>query len=285
MAAVLITVINLIGGIVVGMLQHGLPFEPGHAPLLAADGRRRPRRPDPGAADLGRHRHPRHPLGLREGPRQRHRPTDPAPAQGADGRRRRDHRVRARAGSPEASVPVHRRDVRRGRLGGAQRPARRASGSRAATPALPLPRRAEAPAVQGHRDQGTAARPARARDRLRPRAARRPPQRRRHARPPRVDDPPPDRGRARNGDPAGAHPRRDRPRLARVRLQGPRLGGRARPDHARSSAGDGPRRRRRNTSPGSRPPSPHSACRRSGSPRTSTPRPRRSATRSSTASR
>ena len=37
----------------------------GGAALLAADRRRRPVRADPGAADLGRHRHHRHPLGLR----------------------------------------------------------------------------------------------------------------------------------------------------------------------------------------------------------------------------
>ena len=35
----------------------------GRPPLLAAVDRRRPLRADPGAADLGRHRHPRHPLG------------------------------------------------------------------------------------------------------------------------------------------------------------------------------------------------------------------------------
>ncbi len=40
-----------------------------HPPLLAADGRRRPGRPDPGAADLYRDRHHRHPLGLRHEPR------------------------------------------------------------------------------------------------------------------------------------------------------------------------------------------------------------------------
>ena len=110
--------------------------------------------------------------------------------------------------------------------------------------ALPAPEETEPTVSQGHRDQGAAARPARARHRLRPGAARRPAQRR-HARAARVDDPPPDRGRARDGDPAGPDPRRDRPRLARVRVQGPRLRGRARPDHGRPSAGDGPRRRRR----------------------------------------
>ena len=41
--------------------------------VLAADRRRRPVRADPGAADLRRDRHPRHALGLREGPRHRHR--------------------------------------------------------------------------------------------------------------------------------------------------------------------------------------------------------------------
>ena len=37
----------------------------GHPHLFDADGRRRPRRPDPGAADLGRDRHHGHPLGIR----------------------------------------------------------------------------------------------------------------------------------------------------------------------------------------------------------------------------
>ena len=69
----------------------------GRAQVLAADRRRRPVRADPGAADLGRHRHPRHALGVREGPRQRHRRPDPRPAQGADGGRRGDLRLRARS--------------------------------------------------------------------------------------------------------------------------------------------------------------------------------------------
>ena len=58
-------------------------------------------------------------------------------------------------------------------------------------------------------------------------------------------DPPPDRRRARHGDPAGPDPRRDRPRLPRVRVQGPRHAGRPRLDHGRPPAGDGPGRRRR----------------------------------------
>ena len=117
MAAVLITFINLVGGIIIGMLQHGHVVWRGRAALLAADGRRRPRSSDPRTADLGRDRHHRHPLGLRERPRQRHRQAGPAPEQGAARRRRRDHGVRARPGPAEAAVPVHRRHVRGGSAG------------------------------------------------------------------------------------------------------------------------------------------------------------------------
>ena len=89
--------------------------------------------------------------------------------------------------------------------------------------------------------QGAADRPARARHRLWPRAARRSPHRR-IAGPSRVDDPAPDRLRARHGHPAGADPRRGRPRLARIRGQGPRHRRRPRHDHGRPSPGDGSRR-------------------------------------------
>ena len=88
MAAIMITMINLLGGIVVGVVQQGMPFGEAAPALLAAHRRRRPRGADPGAADLGRDRHHRHALGLREGPRQRHRRPGLPSAQGADGRRR-----------------------------------------------------------------------------------------------------------------------------------------------------------------------------------------------------
>ena len=62
MAAVVITAINLIGGIVVGVLQHHEGFSAATHHYSLLDRRRRSGRPDPGAADLGRDRHHRHPL-------------------------------------------------------------------------------------------------------------------------------------------------------------------------------------------------------------------------------
>ncbi len=75
MAALIITAINLVGGIIVGMLQRGLELRGSHPPVLAADRRRRPRGADPGAADLGRDRHHRHPRRLRPRPRLATSPT------------------------------------------------------------------------------------------------------------------------------------------------------------------------------------------------------------------
>ena len=122
MAGIMITGINLIGGIVVGVLQQGMPFSEAVQHVLAADGRRRPVRADPGAADLRRDRHPGHPLGLRGGPRHRHLGPDPRTAQGAARRGRRDHGVRARPGTAEDPLPRHRRPVLRRRLVAAQGP-------------------------------------------------------------------------------------------------------------------------------------------------------------------
>ncbi len=99
-----------------------------HPAVLAADGRRRPRRADPRAADLGRDGDHRHPCGVRPRPRLGHRGTDPAPAQGAAGRRRGDRRLRPDPRAPEAALHRDRRDLRRDRLG---RPQRTARGSRA----------------------------------------------------------------------------------------------------------------------------------------------------------
>ena len=101
MAAVIITAINLIGGIIVGMLQHGLSLRRSHSPVLAADRRRRPRRADPGAADLGRHRHHRHPRASDRDLGSDIAQPDPRPAQGAARRRRRDRHVRADPGLPK----------------------------------------------------------------------------------------------------------------------------------------------------------------------------------------
>src|SRR6201994_3791383 len=88
---------------------------------------------------------------------------------------------------------------------------------------------------------GDRGRPARAGDRLRPRAAGRS---RSGRRPdgPRRGDAKAARRRTRDRDPGGADPRRARPRLARIRAAGARLGGRPRADHARPPAGDGLRR-------------------------------------------
>ena len=82
-AAVVITSINLIGGIVVGMLQHDLSFSEAthHYSLLSVG--------DGLAAQIPAllisvsDRHHRHPRGLRPRPRQRHHQPDPQAAQGA----------------------------------------------------------------------------------------------------------------------------------------------------------------------------------------------------------
>ena len=193
-------------------------------------------------------------------------------------------RVRAGAGPAEDPVPADRRSA------AGDRARVRATACRTSflDPEPEPPKPPELPAgdkvAARHGAEGASDRRARARRRLRPGAAGRPP-RRRHAGAARVDDPAPDRRRARHGDPAGADPRRGRPRLARVRVQGARLGGRARQGHGRPPAGDGPGRRRRQAAGHRRRPSRRSACRRSGSIRACTPRPRRSATRSSTANR
>ena len=86
--------------------------------------------------------------------------------------------------------------------------------------------------------------PRRAVDRLRPRAA----GRRRHGRlaaGPRRRGAPPGRRRPRRRHPARAHPRRRRAGLARVRHEGARQRGRARLDHGRPPARPRPGRRRR----------------------------------------
>ncbi len=61
-AGILIVGINLLGGIAMGMLQHGMTLQRGGADLLAPDHRRRTGGADPRPADLDRDRHPRHPL-------------------------------------------------------------------------------------------------------------------------------------------------------------------------------------------------------------------------------
>ena len=88
-AGILITSINLIGGIVDRRRAAGHAVRRGRPALLAADRRRRPRRADPRAADLGRHRHHRHPLGLRGRPRHRRRRARSSSQRKAPLRRRR----------------------------------------------------------------------------------------------------------------------------------------------------------------------------------------------------
>ena len=60
-AAIIITLVNLIGGFAVGVAQNGMSLQRRHQHLQPALGRRRPGLPDPGAAALGRHRPHRHP--------------------------------------------------------------------------------------------------------------------------------------------------------------------------------------------------------------------------------
>ena len=216
----------------------------GRPPLLAAVDRRRPLRPDPGAADLGRHRHPRDPLrGLGQGPRLDGLHADPRPAQGAARRRRDGHGLRPRPGPPEAPVLRHRRAVLRRRLEPAQQADHPRAGS-ARQGRRPSRHNEQAPAAgSARRRAGRAAgRPARAGDRLRPGPARRQ-GRRRNAAGPRRHDPPPDRLRARRGHPAGPHPRRRRPGLARVRHARAWLRSCTRRRDGRAPYGDEPGRR------------------------------------------
>ena len=68
-AGLLIVFINIVGGIIIGVAQQGLSLRRGRAHLHAADRRRRPRHPDPGADRLDRGR----PAGLQG----RRRPAPP----------------------------------------------------------------------------------------------------------------------------------------------------------------------------------------------------------------
>ena len=60
-AAIIITLVNLLGGFTVGIVQKGMSLLRRDAHLQPADHRRRPGLPDPGAAALGGHRPDRHP--------------------------------------------------------------------------------------------------------------------------------------------------------------------------------------------------------------------------------
>ncbi len=168
MAAVIITAINLIGGIIVGMLQHHLGFTEAtqhYSLLTVGDGlaaqipallisvatgiivTRAASDRDLGSDIAG---------------------ADPRPAQSAPRGRRGDRRLRADPGPAQAPLPVHRGDLRRDRLGGAQRDA-------GLPPRRPASSDAAGRAARGRRGAARRGRGGRAgaRDRLRPRSARR----------------------------------------------------------------------------------------------------------------
>ena len=216
--------------------------------LHAADRRRRPRRADPRAADLGRDRHHRHARGLRHATSA---PTSPARSSA----QRKAPMVAGAViccfalvpGAAEAPVPVHRRrrssaagirDARRAvRLAQATRPRRQA--------ALARRRAGRGARAARRRAGGAAARPARAGDRLRAGAARRP--RRPAARCCSASR----RCAARSPPSSASWSRRCASTtsvgagLARVRGEGARHRGRARAAHRRPPARAGPRRRGR----------------------------------------
>ncbi len=253
--------------------------------VLAADDRRRPRRADPGAADLDRHRHHRHARRHRRGHEPRH-------------RRRRSRccatrgrcssppivlgLLRPRAGPAEGAVPaadawcsatlafgVRSKQRTRGdaaRAGGGGGGAEGAAGA----------------AGRGH--EVAQPRHARAGDRLRPDPARGRVGGRRaaEARRPGAQA---DGVRARPRAAADPDPRQRAARLARVRGAHQGLRGGARPARRRLPAGDEPRRRRSVAAGRARPSSRPSACRRCGSPRAPASRRRRRATPSSTTPR
>jgi flagellar biosynthesis protein FlhA len=122
-AGLLILVINIVGGLIVGMAQHGLDFNSGGDHLHAAGHRRRPGRADPGAGDFhgGRcHRLARHHQRGRGRPADRPAVREPAGAV-PDGRRDRHDGPDPRHAQP--GLPDHRR--RPGLAGAAHHAARR----------------------------------------------------------------------------------------------------------------------------------------------------------------
>ena len=89
---ILIIIINIIGGIAIGMMQRGIADRRRAQHVHPADHRRRPRHPDPRAADGRLHRHDRHALERRVRHRLDGRRAAHAVAQRADDRRRRGDR-------------------------------------------------------------------------------------------------------------------------------------------------------------------------------------------------
>ena len=59
-AGIIITVINIVGGLIIGMVEHGMPLGEAAQGLHAADDRRRPGEPGAGVPDLARGRLARH---------------------------------------------------------------------------------------------------------------------------------------------------------------------------------------------------------------------------------
>ena len=122
-AGLLIVFINVIGGMIIGIAQQGMPFADAGAHLHAADRRRRPRHADPGADRLDRRR----PAGL-QGRRRAAPPTrrcwrsSPAipKALGMSGAVMVVHGAAAR--HADAAVPGARRRRRRARLRDRQAP-------------------------------------------------------------------------------------------------------------------------------------------------------------------
>ena len=79
-AGIIIIIINIVGGIAIGMVQRGMSIRRRAEHLRPADHRRRPGHPDPGAAHGGVHRHDRHPVERRGGHGLPHPPSSASPA-------------------------------------------------------------------------------------------------------------------------------------------------------------------------------------------------------------
>ncbi|CAA9369175.1 MAG: Flagellar biosynthesis protein FlhA, partial [uncultured Nocardioidaceae bacterium] len=188
--------------------RHAARHGPGRGglDLLAADRRRRPGLDDPGAADVHRDRHHRHPLGQRW--RHGRRPDRPArPVQAArPDRRRRLARPVPDPRTPQAAVPARGRALP---LHG--HPADRGAGGRRGGRRRGRRRRLRAAAglARGDRREDAGG-PTGARGGLRPGGAGRHHPRRRPAGP-RQGAAPQGRHGDRPGHPAGAHPRQPRP--------------------------------------------------------------------------
>ena len=167
--------INIVGGIAIGVLQqrHGLRRRAVSTYTLLTD-RRRPGRADPGAADLDRRRHHRHPrrrASTNLGSDARRRRSARSPRRAVHRRRRARPRSASCPGLPKLPFLLHRRLhprlVAHAAASARSRRSARAEGRRGGRRAAPRRRRSP------RTSPPAAARPARARDRLRPDPARR----------------------------------------------------------------------------------------------------------------